>query len=123
MQYVIQKEKQEAERKRIEASGVADFQRIVSEGISKETLAWKGIEATQEIATSPNAKIVLVGNTLESLPILLSGDGHDGPDTPHSKALREAKHHSGTSSKSQMHTLDTQQAGVPISTVVSHDSG
>ena len=58
MTFVLTKEKQEAERKRIEAQGVADFQRIVTDGISDKLLQWKGIEATQELAKSPNAKIV-----------------------------------------------------------------
>mmetsp|Transcript_23286 Transcript_23286/g.59851 ORF Transcript_23286/g.59851 Transcript_23286/m.59851 type:complete len:318 (-) Transcript_23286:885-1838(-) len=81
MQYVIQKERQEAERKRIEAGGIADFQRIVSEGISPETLTWKAIETTQELAMSTNAKLVIVGNSLNSLPVMLSAN-HGGIATP-----------------------------------------
>ena len=52
MKFVLQKEQQEAERKRIEAQGVADFQRIVAQGISPQLLEWKGIEATEKLATS-----------------------------------------------------------------------
>ena len=71
MQFVLEKERQEAERKRIEAQGVADFQRIVSQGISEQLLKWKGIEATMEIARSPNTKVVVVGSGEDGLPIIL----------------------------------------------------
>lgn len=74
MEFTINKERKEAERKKIEAQGVADFQKIVSQGITSSYLKWKGIEATQKIAESPNTKIVIVGNDSNSLPIILSGD-------------------------------------------------
>src|SRR5207244_12448586 len=74
MKFVLQKEQQEAERKRIEAQGVADFQRIVAQGISPQLLERKGIEATEKLAASPNAKIVVVGNTKSGLPLVFSGD-------------------------------------------------
>jgi regulator of protease activity HflC (stomatin/prohibitin superfamily) len=73
MKFVLQKEQQEAERKRIEAQGVADFQRIVAQGISPQLLEWKGIEATEKLALSPNAKIVVIGNPKSGLPIILGG--------------------------------------------------
>jgi regulator of protease activity HflC (stomatin/prohibitin superfamily) len=71
MQFVLQKERQEAERKRIEAQGISDFQRIVSQGISDQLLKWKGIEATMEIARSQNAKVIVVGSGKDGLPIIL----------------------------------------------------
>eukprot|EP00928_Gymnodinium_smaydae_P028576 TRINITY_DN21757_c0_g1_i1.p1 TRINITY_DN21757_c0_g1~~TRINITY_DN21757_c0_g1_i1.p1 ORF type:complete len:291 (+),score=96.50 TRINITY_DN21757_c0_g1_i1:64-936(+) len=74
MEFVLQKEKQEAERKKIEAQGIAEFQRIVSQGISPQLLQWKGIEATEKFSSSPNAKIVIMGNTKTSLPVMFSGD-------------------------------------------------
>jgi prohibitin 1 len=74
MKFVLQKEQQEAERKRIEAQGIADFQRIVAQGISSQLLEWKGIEATEKLATSPNSKIVVIGNPKTGLPIILSGE-------------------------------------------------
>lgn len=74
MQFMINKEKLEAERKRIEAQGIADFQKIVSAGITSSLLKWKGIEATIKIAESPNTKIVVVGNDANSLPIILGGE-------------------------------------------------
>jgi regulator of protease activity HflC (stomatin/prohibitin superfamily) len=75
MKFVLQKEQQEAERKRIEAQGIADFQRIVAQGISAQLLEWKGIEATEKLAMSPNTKIVVVGNPKSGLPIILGGGG------------------------------------------------
>jgi prohibitin 1 len=71
MKFVLQKEQQEAERKRIEAQGIADFQRIVAQGISSQLLEWKGIEATEKLASSSNTKIVVIGNTKTGLPIIL----------------------------------------------------
>src|SRR5215813_14259061 len=66
MKFVLQKEQQEAERKRI-----ADFQRIVAQGISTQLLEWKGIEATEKLAQSSNSKIVVIGNTKTGLPIIM----------------------------------------------------
>jgi len=71
MSFILQKEKQEAERKRIEAQGIADFQKIVAQGISPQLLEWKGIEATEKLAASANAKIVVVGNPKNGLPLIL----------------------------------------------------
>jgi prohibitin 1 len=73
MQFVLLREKQESERKRIEAQGVADFQQIVTQGISEPLLRWKGIEATMKLAESQNAKIVVVGNAKDGLPLILGG--------------------------------------------------
>jgi prohibitin 1 len=71
MAFVLQKEKQEADRKRIEAQGIRDFQQTVSQGISQQLLEWKGIEATERLATSTNSKVVLIGNTKNGLPLIL----------------------------------------------------
>jgi len=73
MKFVLQKEQQEAERKRIEAKGISDFQEIVSKGISSQLLEWKGIEATEKLAASPNTKIVVIGNPKNGLPLILGG--------------------------------------------------
>ena len=73
MKFVLTRESQEAERKRIEAQGIADFQKIVAAGISAQLLEWKGIEATEKLAMSPNAKVVVVGNPRNGLPIILGG--------------------------------------------------
>jgi prohibitin 1 len=71
MSFVLQKEKQEAERKRIEAQGISDFQKIVAQGISPQLLEWKGIEATEKLSTSPNSKVVIIGNPKNGLPLIL----------------------------------------------------
>lgn len=74
MEFVLLKETQEAERKRIEARGISDFQRIVSAGLTTQLLTWKGIEATQKLAESPNAKIIIFGNSENGLPIILDAN-------------------------------------------------
>ena len=71
MEFVLTKERQEADRKRIEAQGIADFQRIVAQGISEQLLRWKGIEATEKLSSSPNAKIVVIGSGKDGLPLIL----------------------------------------------------
>lgn len=71
MEFILTKEKQEADRKRIEAKGIADFQTIVAAGISEQLLRWKGIEATEKLANSANAKVVIVGGGKDGLPIIL----------------------------------------------------
>jgi len=71
MRFVLERERQEADRKRIEAEGIRDFQAIVSEGINQNLLRWKGIEATEKLANSANAKIVIVGGQ-DGLPIILN---------------------------------------------------
>lgn len=74
MKFVLQKEQQEAERKRIEAKGIADFQKIVASGVTPSLLTWKGIEATQKLAESPNTKIIVIGNSKNGLPVILDAN-------------------------------------------------
>jgi regulator of protease activity HflC (stomatin/prohibitin superfamily) len=71
MNFRLQKETQEAQRKRIEAAGVRDFQQIVAQGISAQLLEWKGIEATENLAKSANTKVVVIGNNKNGLPLIL----------------------------------------------------
>jgi prohibitin 1 len=71
MRFVLDRERQEAERKRVEAQGIADFQTIVARGISSELLKWKAIEVAHELSKSPNAKLVILGDKT-GLPIILS---------------------------------------------------
>jgi len=71
MNFRLQKETQEAQRKRIEAAGVRDFQQIVAQGITPSLLEWKGIEATETLAKSPNTKVVVVGGGKNGLPLIL----------------------------------------------------
>jgi len=70
MQFVLQKEKQEAERKRVEAQGIADYQRILSTGLSDKQLQYEMIKAQKEIATSPNTKVIIIGIS-KGMPIML----------------------------------------------------
>jgi len=71
MEFVLRKEEREAERKRIEARGISDFQRIVTAGITPGLLTWKGIEATEKLAESANSKIVVIGGK-NGLPLILN---------------------------------------------------
>ncbi|MGB4414128.1 MAG: prohibitin family protein [Paludibacter sp.] len=68
MTFVLQKEKQEAERKRVEAQGIADYQKILSVGLSDKQLQYEMIKA---IATSPNAKLIIMGGGKNSTPVIL----------------------------------------------------
>ncbi len=72
MEFILAKERQEAERKRIEARGISDFQTIVSQGISDQLLRWKGVEATEKLANSTNTKVIIVGTGgKDGLPVIL----------------------------------------------------
>jgi len=71
MNFRLQKETQEAQRKRTEAAGVRDFQQIVAQGITPSLLEWKGIEATENLARSTNTKVVVIGNNKNGLPLIL----------------------------------------------------
>ncbi|MCC6683612.1 MAG: prohibitin family protein [Bacteroidia bacterium] len=62
MQFVLQKEKQEAERKRVEAQGIADYQKIISSGLSDKQLQYESIKANLELAKSPNSKVIVIPN-------------------------------------------------------------
>jgi prohibitin 1 len=70
-EFRLEKAQKEADRLRIEAEGIRDFEEIVSKGLSDKLLKWKGIEATKEIAKSPNTKVVIVGGGDDGLPLIL----------------------------------------------------
>jgi regulator of protease activity HflC (stomatin/prohibitin superfamily) len=70
MQFVLQKERQEADRKRVEAQGIADYQKILSTGLSDKQLQYESIKAQKEIALSPNAKVIIMGG--KANPIMIS---------------------------------------------------
>jgi regulator of protease activity HflC (stomatin/prohibitin superfamily) len=78
MKYVLDRTRQEAERQRIEAGGIADFQAIVSKGLTDQLLQWKGIDATEKLATSPNTKVIIVGSGKNGLPVILNTAGAAG---------------------------------------------
>jgi regulator of protease activity HflC (stomatin/prohibitin superfamily) len=67
----VAREIRESERKKIEAEGISEFQRIVSEGISDSYLRWRGVEATLQLAQSSNSKTVIIGRGKDGLPIIL----------------------------------------------------
>ena len=71
MRFVLDKERQEAERKRIEAQGIQDFQRIISQGLTEQLLRWKGIETTRALAESPNSKTVIIGGR-DGMPLIFN---------------------------------------------------
>ena len=70
MEFVLQKEKQEAERKRVEAQGIADYQRIINTGLTDQQLQYEQIKAMKEIALSQNSKIVIMGKG--NAPVLIN---------------------------------------------------
>ncbi len=74
MVFTLERERQEASRKAIEATGIANFQRIVSEGLTADLLRWKGIEATESLSRSDNAKVVVIGAGPSGLPLSLGGN-------------------------------------------------
>lgn len=69
MQFVLLKEKQEAERKRVEAQGIADYQRIINTGLTDQQLQYEQIKAYLELAKSPNSKVIVMGKG--NTPIIL----------------------------------------------------
>ena len=71
MQFVLQKERQEADRKRVEAQGIADYQKIISESLTDKQLQYEQIKAMKELAQSPNAKLIMMGN--KNTPVILDG--------------------------------------------------
>jgi regulator of protease activity HflC (stomatin/prohibitin superfamily) len=78
MKFVLDRERQEADRKRVEAEGIADFQKKVADGLTETYLKWKGIEATQKLAESGNSKIVIIGAGKSGLPVILGSDTGQG---------------------------------------------
>jgi regulator of protease activity HflC (stomatin/prohibitin superfamily) len=69
MQFVLQKERQEAERKRVEAQGISDYQRIISESLTDRQLQYESIKAQLEVAKSANAKVIIMGKS--GAPVIL----------------------------------------------------
>jgi len=72
MEFVLQKETQEAERKRVEAQGISDYQRIVSQTLNANQLQYEMIKAYKELALSGNGKVIIMGDTKGGVPIILS---------------------------------------------------
>ncbi len=72
MQFVLERTRQEAVRKHIEAEGIADYQAIISKGLNNQVIEWRGIEATEKLAESPNAKMIIIGSGKDGLPVILN---------------------------------------------------
>jgi regulator of protease activity HflC (stomatin/prohibitin superfamily) len=72
MQFVLQKERQEADRKRVEAQGIADYQHIISESLTEKQLQYEQIKAMKELAASSNAKMIIMGKG--NTPLILNND-------------------------------------------------
>ena len=67
-------EKKEAERKRLEAAGIRDYNTMIESSLSGKVLQWKGVEATKELSQSANAKVVVIGGGKDGLPVILNGN-------------------------------------------------
>lgn len=76
MEFVLDRERKEADRKRIEAAGIADYQQIISKGLTKEILEWKEIEAIEKLSQSPNEKTIVLGGDKGGLPVILDAGTH-----------------------------------------------
>jgi regulator of protease activity HflC (stomatin/prohibitin superfamily) len=72
-QFKLERERREAERKGIEAAGIKAYNAMVEASLSEKVLRWKGIEATRELAASPNAKMIVIGSGKDGLPVILDG--------------------------------------------------
>lgn len=77
--YKILKTEEEKKRKIIEASGIKIYQQIITESLSEQLLKWQGIQATKDIATSENAKIIIIGGK-DGLPIILNTEDNSSKD-------------------------------------------
>jgi len=69
--FKLERETKEAERKRIEASGIRDYNTMIEASLSEKVLKWKGVEATRDLAKSPNAKMIVIGGGKDGLPVIL----------------------------------------------------
>ncbi len=94
MEFQIERDRKEAERKVIEAKGIQDSQAIIAKGITPDYLTWKSIEATEMLARSPNAKIIVIGNTRNGLPIMLDQSVPPSPGALTAEE-KEGGHHAG----------------------------
>ena len=113
----VQREAEESKRKQIEADGIAAFQKTVSQGISPSYLRWRGIEATLELAKSPNSKIIVIGSGKDGLPIILnSSDNPVGGSSGGAASGPQPQSDEGNSPETQEAPAGSQgQPGVPSS--------
>ncbi|MFH0997749.1 MAG: prohibitin family protein [Pseudomonadota bacterium] len=69
--FKLDREKKEAERKRLEAEGIRDYNNMIESSLSENILKWKGVEATRDLSKSPNTKVVIIGGGKDGLPVIL----------------------------------------------------
>jgi len=72
--FILKREEEEAKRKRIEAAGIRDYQKIISETLDEKLIKWQGVNATLELSKSKNSKVVIIGSGKEGLPVILNAD-------------------------------------------------
>ncbi|OQW87560.1 MAG: hypothetical protein BWK78_09030 [Thiotrichaceae bacterium IS1] len=72
--FILKREKEEAERKRIEAQGIRDYQKTISETLDEQLIKWQGVNATLELSKSENSKIIIIGAGKGGLPVILNAD-------------------------------------------------
>lgn len=72
--YRLQIEQKEADRKVIEAEGIKKYQNIVKQSLTEDLLRWQGVQATKDLAASPNSKTVIIGSGKDGLPLILGSD-------------------------------------------------
>lgn len=130
----IEREQKESERKRIEAIGIRNFQEIVSNGMTEEYLRWRGIEATLELARSPNAKVVIIGSGEHGLPVILNAtdspiridERPGGATTPSAGAKATPSQPApdqGAARPPKVHTGDKEETRSPPSDAARPESG
>jgi regulator of protease activity HflC (stomatin/prohibitin superfamily) len=102
----IEREKLESQRKKIEAQGIQAFQQTVQEGISEAYLKWRGIEATLQLATSPNSKVVIVGGGSQGLPLILNTDDSSAIRQPQIPAPQGAP-----ADPAKLHNTEAENSG------------
>ena len=74
MKYDIEKERLEADRKQIEANGIAKYNLILDSSLTDKILKQKGIDATLKLAESPNAKVIVIGSGKDGMPLILGNN-------------------------------------------------
>jgi regulator of protease activity HflC (stomatin/prohibitin superfamily) len=113
-EFRLLREEQESVRKRIEAEGIRDFQRIIQSGITDEYLKWRGIEATLRLATSENSKTVIIGGGKTGMPLIFNTDDSSQRSAPAAKPKQSPSKRPPVRSDSFDMTRDDGEMGIDI---------